>query len=250
MGRSGRRTLAALAAGCLVGWLAWAPRASLAQPASTPAAASASPHLAPGFTHRPAASTLLVVPADLELFSISAGGVTEPRADWTATAQRHFREALHARRKHFGARFKELMAQDLDEFAELTHLHGAVAQAVSLHHVIGGAWRLPTKPGGLEWSLGDAVAPLREKSGADYALFFWIRDSYASAERKAAMVAMALFGVGLTGGFQVGYASLVDLRDGRLVWFNALNRSYGDLREASSAQETLDALLRAFPQAR
>jgi hypothetical protein len=93
------------------------------------------------------------------------------------------------------------------------------------------------------------VAPLRAKTSADYALFFWIRDSYASAERKAAMIAMALLGVGLTGGAQVGYASLVDLRDGRIVWFNALSRLSGDLREPGSAAETLDALLLAFPRA-
>ncbi len=249
MGGLGGWIQKAVAAGMLTS-LALVPLASWAQPAQGAAVSSTSPNLAPGFTHRPAASTLLVVPADLELFSISAGGVMEPRADWTSAAQRHFREALHAHRKNFGARFKELAASELDEFAELSHLHGAVAQAVSLHHVIGGAWRLPTKPGGLEWSLGDAVAPLRERTGADFALFFWIRDSYASNERKAAMVAMALLGVGLTGGIQSGYASLVDLRDGRVVWFNALNRGFGDLREASSARETLEALLQAFPQAR
>ena len=102
---------------------------------------------------------------------------------------------------------------------------------------------------GVPWTR-QAVAPLREKTGADYALFISIRDSYASAERKAAMVAMALLGVGLAGGSQVGYASLVDLRDGRLVWFNALRRGTGDLRESGSAEETLDALLQAFPAAR
>jgi hypothetical protein len=64
------------------------------------------------------------------------------------------------------------------------------------------------------------------------------------------MVAMALLGVGLAGGSQQGYASLVDLRDGRLVWFNALRRATGDLREPGSAEETLDALLQAFPSAR
>lgn len=241
----------AAAAATLAACLALTGVAAQAQtPAPSPVPAAGSANLAPGFTHRPAASTLLVVPPEIELFSISAGGVTEPRADWTSAAQRHFREALHARRKAFGTRFKELIPSELDEFAELSHLHGAVAQAVFLHHVVGGAWRLPTKPGGLEWSLGDAVSALREKTGADYALFFWIRDTYASTERKAAMVAMALLGVGLAGGTQVGYASLVDLRDGRLVWFNALRRGTGDLREPASATETLDTLLQAFPDAR
>jgi hypothetical protein len=234
---------------------AWMPRVGQAQSPVPPQGAvsrqvAASPQLAPGFTQRAAGSTLVVLPADLELFSISAGGVTEPRADWTASALRHFREALHARRKAFGTRFKELTARDLDEFAELTALHGAVADAIFLHHAVGGTWRLPTKPGGLEWSMGDAVAPLRARTGADYALFFWIRDSYASAERKATMLAMALLGVGMAGGSQVGYASLVDLRDGRVVWFNALRRNSGDLREPASAGETLDTLLQAFPPER
>ena len=242
--------VAAAAGYVLVGlMLAGVPARAQTSSGSLPGA-EASPNLAPGFTHRPTASTLLVVPPDLELFSISAGGVTEPRADWTSAAQRHFREALHARRKAFGPRFKELTARELDEFAELSALHGAVADTVLLHHVMGGVWRLPTKPGGLEWSMGEAVTALREKTGADYALFISLRDSYASAERKATMVAMALLGVGLAGGSQQGYASLVDLRDGRLVWFNALRRAAGDLREPSSAEETLDALLQAFPAAR
>jgi hypothetical protein len=44
-------------------------------------------HLAPGFAARPAGSKLVVVPADMELYSISAGGVIEPRADWAESAQ-------------------------------------------------------------------------------------------------------------------------------------------------------------------
>lgn len=91
------------------------------------------------------------------------------------------------------------------------------------------------------------MAPVRAKTGADYALFVWVRDSYASAERKAAMIAMALLGVGISGGAQVGYASLVDLRDGRVVWFNDLRRGHGDLREMESAIETAEALLKGFP---
>ena len=55
-------------------------------------------HLAPGFTARPAGSKLLIVPADMELFSISAGGVQEPKADWTEAAQKNFKAALAARR--------------------------------------------------------------------------------------------------------------------------------------------------------
>ncbi|MGV3492600.1 MAG: hypothetical protein ACO1OY_01915 [Ramlibacter sp.] len=208
-------------------------------------AASPSRHLAPGFTARAADSRLLVLPADIELYSISAGGVVEPRDDWTLAAQAHFAEGLAAQRKRLGTHVTELTPGQADEFAEIVALHRAVADAISMHHR---ALELPTKDGKLDWSLGEAVRPLKERTGADYALFTWIRDSYASTERKAAMLAMALIGGVMVGGEQVGYASLVDLNTGRVVWFNDLQRMRGDLREAKPARETVEALLKEFPE--
>lgn len=209
----------------------------------------ASRNLAPGFVTRPAQARLVIVPADIELFSMSGGGVLEPRADWTAAAVRHFQAALDAHPTLKGGNVVRLEDKDLDDLADVNALHGAVAEAIFVHHMMG-IVRLPTKNDLLDWTLGDAVRPLRERTGADYALFTWIRDTYASAERKAAMVAMALFGVGLVGGSQTGYASLVDLQTGQVVWFNDLRRVSGDLREAKDAAETVDVLLRSFPMAR
>ena len=37
----------------------------------------------------------------------------------------------------------------------------------------------------MDWSLGPGVAALREATGADYALFTYVRDSYASGGRTA-----------------------------------------------------------------
>lgn len=202
--------------------------------------------LAPGFTERAADSRLLVLPADMELYSMSAGGVVEPRADWTDAAQKHFATALAAQRKLLGPRVSTLSPAEADEFSDIVTLHRAVADAISLHHH-GGLLELATKGDRLDWSLGDAVRPLRERTGADYALFTWVRDSYASNERKAAMVALALLGAISLGGEQVGYASLVDLRTGRVVWFNQLDRMFGDLRAEEPAVETVEALLKGFP---
>lgn len=206
--------------------------------------------LAPGFSVLPAGASLLVMTPDVELFSISGGGVAEPKADWTETAQRYIDQSLD---KQIAARkvtLKKSTEQEADEFHEISALHAAVAGAISLHHVTGGNFKLPTKNDQLDWSLGDAVKPLRERVGTDYALFLWMRDSYASAERKAAMIAMALLGVGLPGGAQVGYASLVDLRTGQVMWFNRLLRGSGDLREPEPAEETIQALLADFPAAK
>ena len=207
--------------------------------------AAAQPNLAPGFTKLPPNSTIALMPADVELFEISAGGVGEPRADWTAAASKHLMADLRARKQKLGARATEITG-DQDEAVEaLNGLHGAVARAIVVHHF--GGLKLPTKDGKLDWTLGPDAAKLQVKSGADYTLFTWVRDSYASAERKAMMVVGALLGVGMTGGVQQAYASLVDLRTGQVVWFNRIVRGTGDLREPEPAAETLTALLTGFP---
>jgi hypothetical protein len=213
-------------------------------------AAAQSKNLADGFTTLPKNARVVIMPTDIELFSISGGGVFEPRADWTEAASRHFKAALIEKKKTLGATTVELSEKDADAVAEVNTLHAAIARSISMHHFGPGFLSLPTKGGKLDWSLGDTVRIIKEKSGADYALFSWIRDSYASGERVATMIVMALFGVGVTGGAQIGYASVVDLNTGRIVWFNRLARGTGDLREAPKAAETLDVLLSTFPGAR
>ncbi len=204
-------------------------------------------NLAPGFTALPANAKIAIIPTDIELFSLSAGGVPEPRADWTVSANRHFKAALIEKKKSLGASTIELSEKDADEIAEISALHAAIARAIALHHFGPGLMNLPTKEGKLDWSLGEPVRVIKEKTGADYALFSWIRDSYASAERVATMIVLAAFGIGIGGGAQVGYASLVDLNTGQIVWFNHLMRGTGDLREPEKAAETLNALLDRFP---
>jgi hypothetical protein len=212
-------------------------------------AAAQSKNLAEGFSVLPKNARVVIMPTDIELFSISAGGIPEPKADWTEAASRHFKTALLEKKKSLGATTTELSDKDADDVIEINTLHAAIARSVSLHHFGPSSFNLPTKAGKLDWSLGDTVRVIKEKTGADYALFSWIRDSYASGERVATMIVLALFGVGVPGGSQIGYASLVDLDTGRIVWFNRLLRAGGDLREADKAAETLNTLLDNFPGA-
>ena len=205
-------------------------------------------NLAPGFTALPKGAKVVIMPTDIELFSVSAGGVLEPKADWTEAASRHFKAALIEKKSKLGLPTVELTSEQADQADEVNALHGAVARAIAMHHF--GTLALPTKEGKLDWSIGEPVQLIKQMTGADYALFSWVRDSYASEERKAAMVAIAILTLGravATGGVQLGYASLVDLNTGRVMWFNRLARQAGDLREADKAVETLDFLLDQFP---
>jgi hypothetical protein len=198
--------------------------------------------LVEGFSRLPPGASVVLIPPDIELFEISAGGVAEPRADWTEVAERH---VVAGFRKHKAWLF-EYPRENQEAIGEVLRLHRAVSEAIVVHHF--GSRKLPTKEGRLDWSLGPDAAPLAESCGADYALFTWIRDTYASGARKAAMTVGALFGVALMGGEQLAYTSLVELKTGRVVWFNRVRRMSGDLRDAEAAVETLDALLDGFPR--
>lgn len=209
-----------------------------------PLPALAQARLAEGFAHLPENASVAVMPIDVELFSISAGGVLEPQAEWTTKAHDNLKQALLGRKG--SASFREVPEDGDDQVENLNRLHGAVGDAISMHHI--GPFKLPTKEGKLDWSLGEDALAIRTKTGADYALFTFVRDSYVSGGRVAAMMVAALLGVALPGGAQVGYASLVDLSTGNVVWFNRLLRVSGDLREPDKAQETLKALLTEFPE--
>lgn len=212
---------------------------------ATGMAQAQSRNLAPGFTALPTDAKVVVAPLDVELFELSAGGVLVPKADWTAAANKHMGDALKNKASSLGLPSNFLSDAVADEHAELLHLYGAVARAISMHHM--GAFKLPTKEDKLDWGFGDSLRPLQQASGARYALFTWVRDSYASAERKVMMVGLALLGVGVGGGAQVGYASLVDLESGQVLWFNQLVSVTGDLRDEKSAVASVDGLLTGFP---
>ena len=59
----------------------------------------------------------------------------------------------------------------------------------------------------------------------------------------AFIVAAVLLGAGVPGGSQVGFASVVDLKTGDIVWFNRLARPSGDLRTPEAAEETVRTLV-------
>lgn len=247
---STRGLLAAIAAVAFAAGIAPAHAADEPAHVADERAAHGSHYLAPGFSHLEHDAKIVIMPVDVELSSISAGGVYEPKADWTAAASANMKSALDARVAQLGLDAQLMSDADADEFGELVGLHAAVARSIALHHGKGGVWALPTKQGRLDWTFEDSMKPIEEKTNARYALFVWVRDSYASAERKVAMVGLALLGVGITGGSQMGYASLVDLETGRVVWFNRLARASGDLRDEASAKESIRVLMRGFPAVR
>jgi len=154
---------------------------------------------------RVAGTQVLVMPPDVELSEMTAGGLLEPRAEWTQQAVQHVARALR------------------------TELTARQAHVVEYRAPADGS---PRAHQHVDWSLGDGASVLREDSDAQYALFVLFRDSFASGGRVAAMLGAAVLGVALPGGRQVGFASLVDLRNGDIIWFNRLFDAAGPLCRA------------------
>ena len=191
--------------------------------------------------------TIVVMPLDVELSELSAGGLSEPRAEWTEAALSHMHAALEEQAEYYKVRLVDFKsdggsAEDREMSLELMRLHRAVGGSVLVHRYLPGL-ELPNKGDRFDWSLGPTVAAIARSHEADYALFLFVRDSYSSAGRVAVMIVGALLGAGISGGSQVGFASVVDLRSGDIVWFNRLARAYGDLRTPEAAAETVKALV-------
>jgi len=208
-------------------------------------AAEAASALEATFQPMSATKRIVMIEPDVQLMELDAGGILEPRADWTKAALTFIDKDLRA---HFAKSGVELVNADrpTPRDIQLVKLHAVVARAI-LTHMYNRAARLRNKASPLDWTLGRGTNEMRDHYGADYALFVFVRDSYATANRQWVEVLGNLAGARLDIATLEGFASLVDLRTGNIVWFNRLIRAYGDLRTEEPAQRTVDALIKDMP---
>jgi hypothetical protein len=187
------------------------------------------------------------MPPDIRYYLVTAGGVPEPQAEWTEAARENFSIAVQQFAENIGTGLKVLDDKDMTP-AEVRYqkLHQAVGNSVMAHHF--GTMKLPSKNGAFDWSLGPGVRELAEEHDADYALFAFYRDEQASGGRVAlAVLTAAATGAYIHGNAEYGFASLVDLKTGDIVWFNVVAAGSGELRDAEGAQAAVDTLFRDMP---
>ena len=204
---------------------------------------------------------LLVLRPDVTVGSLTTGGMTEPRADWTEQARTNIIAALRAQQAARGGNVtiiehrNQLEGVPEQELADVERLNFVVDESIVQHKYLGDY--LPTKRGrGLDWTLGADAVRLGQKTGYDYALFLHAEDQFASGGRIALGV-LGLAGciVGfcapnIGGAEQLDYASLVDLKTGEVVWFNGVVAAsqvpgikFGDLRTPEGAAQMVERLL-------
>jgi len=208
----------------------------------------------PDLTLRAETSKILLMPMDIQLSLLTAGGMLEPNAEWTMLAEKHVAKSIE--KKFTENNIDILQHEKLQTLQTDLEFQKLNTQLIKLHKVVGlsillhkynSFQKLPNKEGKFDWSLGPQAQMLKERFGANYALFIYLRDSYCSAGRVAYIAAAAALGYAAPGGQQTGFASLVDLNTGEIVWFNRLIRPAGDLRTQEAADLSVDALLLDFP---
>ena len=192
--------------------------------------------------------TILIMTPDVKYYLLTASGVPQPHAEWTEAARQNFTDSLQDYAVDRDTRIKMLDEGDKLSDTEILYqkLYSAVGTSILIHHF--GPIKLPTKQGSFDWSMGPGMKDIAEKYDADYALFSYYRDYQASGGRVAMSVLAAVVGVGVSAGSESGYASLVDLNTGDIVWFNQLTVGKGELRNKDDARATIDALFKDMPE--
>jgi len=189
---------------------------------------------------------VLLMPPDIRYYLVTAGGVPEPHAEWTEAARKNFSVAVQNFAEGIGANVQPLNDADMTPVEiQYRKLHEAVGFSVMMHQF--GTLKLPHKKDAFDWSLGPGVSELSDEYDADYALFVFYRDEQASGGRIALAVLAAAAGGYASAGSEYGFASLVDLKTGDIVWFNVVNAGSGELRDTTGADTAVRALFKDLP---
>ncbi|MBW6522509.1 hypothetical protein KZ810_03280 [Sphingomonas sp. RHCKR47] len=199
--------------------------------------------------------TILVMRPTVKVGAQSTGGMFEPNGDWTEQSRKNIDSALAKLQTKLGNRVivaPEAYGDDARLAEEYAALFAAVSRSVINYQFFVGN-RLPTKKRDnkanvFDWSLGSGVSALPGAKDADYALFIYNKDAYGSTGRKLLQVVALLGpGIGVKSGEHAGYAGLIDLKTGDVLWLNADGAMGGDVRTAEGADKRVAQLLEEFP---
>ena len=180
----------------------------------------------------------------------TTAGLFQPNAEWQESARTALTDALlkaHSARQVDGLLLAEPAGAQALLMAEYRSLFRLVVGS-AIRHKLFASDPLPSKADRFDWSLGTGVSQLVPGADADYGLFLFSHDGFESAGRKAAQLVASLMGAKDPPGSHLGYAALVDLKTGNLVWLNVDLKATGDVRTAEGAASRIEQLLAGFPK--
>jgi hypothetical protein len=186
---------------------------------------------------------------DVSVGEQSTGGLDQPNAGWTEQARDQLTAALGKAQAERNIELKlmpELAGENAKLMSDYRKLFKIVADSVIKHRLFA-LDPLPTKEEKFDWTLGEGASRLGALGGGDYGLFFYTLDSYESGSRKMARLLASQMGAEQPNETNMGYAGLVDLKTGDLVWINVDVKMAGDVRTLEGASLRITELLDGFP---
>lgn len=188
---------------------------------------------------------IVLLPPQVFVHELSAGGVPTRKSDWEAVSRANFAAAAERLARERGA-FEIVAAPEFDPaLADLVEAHLGLYERVAASVFVYGrgqdaAWA--HKKNEFDYTLGPGLAFLAESTGADAALIVLGADYISSGGRKLAFFAGLALGVVMPLGQSFFAVGVVDLKTGNVQWMGFDASLSLDSREAPK----VDALMRAF----
>jgi hypothetical protein len=201
----------------------------------------------------PEIGTTAVLPPDITVNSLGAGGVAERRDDWTEMARTHARNTLESLRpeKIVYVRDLELREDLAEEIAEVQELFRIIDLNLLMSY--GPAQIVPPASlGTFDYSVGN-IDRILDAAGADALLVVRGVDDIFAADRKA-LVAVAVIASAFTGAYvgpssgEAHISAALIGRDGTILWYDWVgDGAISDLRTPEGVRVTIERLLRTMP---
>lgn len=196
---------------------------------------------------------VVLLPPQVFVFELSAGGVPTRMADWEASARDNLSAAAIRRARESGlfelVPAPQLAPADLDRLDAHIGLYDRVAQSVFVYgRGEQAAWA--HKKNEFDYTVGPGLAFLRDQTGADAALIVLGADFISSGGRKAAFIAGLALGIIMPLGQSFMTAGIVDLKTGDVQWMSFDASSSMDSRNPADVDGLMRALYQTWPGSR
>lgn len=194
---------------------------------------------------------ILLLPPQMFVAELSAGGIIQKQDDWTREANENLLAATEAYFRDDGRfevrRMPPLDGQDAETVESHIGLYDRVAYAIYVYgRGLDSGWQ--HKKAEWDYTLGNGLGFLREKTGADTALIFTGADIISSGGRKAAFAVGLLLGIAIPVGQSFISVGLADLKTGEIRWMSYDQSMTLDSRDPAAVQKLVKDFFASYPQ--
>lgn len=194
---------------------------------------------------------VVVLPVNIEVIEVTAGGVKEEVPEWSSAASENVIKSLSAAIKKT-PNLKEVKAPNFKgKTANMINEHLALYKLV-VNTALDVGWEHKVRR--FDYGIGKGLSKLRKITGADAAILVYGRDHVSTAGRKTKAVLSYIPIVNIfTGntpslGDSYVHVGVVDLKTGNLLWMNSEYRDdSSDLRKLNDTTEIVNTVFEWYP---